>query len=274
MVECARPMVVLVFSGKGGTGKTSLATLCLKHFVDRAEVTLALDLDPDAHLHKPLGIPVRKTVGELVDRVHKEKRLELEPRKPVDTSDQEYFSSLVMQEVLVEGNSYDLLTLGKPSSEVDCYCPVFLWAQYAIARVLGSYGTTYRNIVVDCDPGTEILPRRVLDQIAERSGIDILFLVLDASLMSLDTAKAIVEEVKKRRLKVGNMLGVCNRVDDHDTRRLLRDAAADRYDISVVGNIPTDPVIHRASLANQSLLNTRSYPAYEAMKEILSSLGA
>ncbi len=47
-------LVVIVYSGKGGTGKTTLSALSLKYFMEKGEVTLALDLDPDAHLHKLL----------------------------------------------------------------------------------------------------------------------------------------------------------------------------------------------------------------------------
>ena len=44
-------MVIIAFSGKGGTGKTTLAALNVKYFAEKDQVTLAFDMDPDAHLY-------------------------------------------------------------------------------------------------------------------------------------------------------------------------------------------------------------------------------
>ena len=42
-------MVIIIFPGKGGTGKTTLTALTIKYFTEKDEVTLALDFDPDSH---------------------------------------------------------------------------------------------------------------------------------------------------------------------------------------------------------------------------------
>ena len=114
-------MTILVFSGKGGTGKTTLSALSIRCFAERGEITLALDFDPDSHLYKLLGLHATATLGQMVDRIHKEKKAEMEPKKPIDISDQEYLLSLIAQEVIVEQQGFDLLTLGKPSLDIDCY---------------------------------------------------------------------------------------------------------------------------------------------------------
>ena len=269
MVAC---MAIIAFSGKGGTGKTTLAALTVKYFTEKDEVTLAFDMDPDAHLYKLLGISLAKTIGNVVDHIHKEKKLELEPKKPVDVSDIEYFYSRVMSDVLVEGEKTDLLTLGKPSSDIDCYCPVFYWAEHAVSKILKSYKMPYAHIVIDCDPGTEIFPRKILDKIADESGIDHVFTVLDGSRMSLDTAQEIMKEISKKHSKFGKVYGICNRVDDSKSQRLIKDVAQTHYNLEVIGFIPTDQEVIRRSLVNQSMLDITDSSAFKSMREALKSL--
>lgn len=265
-------MTIIAFTGKGGTGKTTLSALAVKYFTEANQVTLALDMDPDAHLYKLLGFPMGKTIGQIVDRVHKEKQFELEPKKPPEMADVEYFYSLVMSEVLAEGKGSDLITLGKPSSDIDCYCPVFYWAEHAVSRILKSYKKPYDNIVIDCDPGTEIFPRKILDTIASECGIDYVFTVLDASRMSLDTATDIREEIRKKRLNFGRTVGICNRVDDSEIKQIVERVAKSQNDLEVVGFIPTDKEIMRRSLMNENIVDASNSSAYKSMKEALKSL--
>lgn len=265
-------MTIITFTGKGGTGKTTLSALAVKYFNEEDQVTLAFDMDPDAHLYKLLGLPIGKTIGQIVDRVHKEKHFELEPRKPPEVADVEYFYSLVMGEVLVEGRGSDLITLGKPSSDIDCYCPVFYWAEHAISRILKSYKKPYDNIVIDCDPGTEIFPRKILDTIASDCGIDCVFTVLDASRMSLDTAADIREEIRKKKLNFGRTVGICNRVDDPAIKQIVEGVAKSQYGLEVVGFIPTDKEIMVRSLMNENIVDASNSSAYQSMKEVLKSL--
>ena len=265
-------MTILVFSGKGGTGKTTLSALTIKRFVERGEITLALDFDPDSHLHKLLGARLKATLGQMVDRIHKEKKAEMEPKKPVDVSDQEYLLSLIAQEVVIEEEKFDLLTLGKPSLDIDCYCPVYLWSEYAISQLMKSYKTTYGNVVVDCDPGTEIFPRKVLDQIAASTGIDYVVTVLDGSKMSLDTAREIKEQVEKRKMNVKKTISVCNRVDDVHVQEQIREVAEATYGLEVAGFIPSDSEITKRELANQSILHLPESPAYKGTRALLNNL--
>jgi CO dehydrogenase maturation factor len=263
-------MAIIVFPGKGGVGKTSLSALTIKYFSEKGEATLALDLDPDSHLHKLLGVELRKTIGQIGDEIHKEKKLGTS--KPTDISDQEYFLTRLAEEVLVEGEDFDLITLGKPSIDISCYCPVFLWANYSISQIMKSYSVTYNNIVVDCDPGTEIFPRKVLTALSNEREIDYILIVLDSSKMSLDTAKEIVNEVKRSDVKVKEIYGVCNRVDSKELQDKIKEVAKNNYGIQVVGFIPTDPKISMSSLSSQSLIKIRDSISYKAVKDILRRL--
>ena len=47
----------IAISGKGGVGKTTLAALLAKQFVEAGYSVLAVDADPDANLASALGFP-------------------------------------------------------------------------------------------------------------------------------------------------------------------------------------------------------------------------
>jgi CO dehydrogenase nickel-insertion accessory protein CooC1 len=174
--------------------------------------------------------------------------------------------------VIVEQQGFDLFTLGKPSLDIDCYCPVYLWSEYAISQIMKSYEITYRNIVVDCDPGTEIFPRKILDQIAHNPGIDDLLMVIDGSRMSLDTAKDIQDEVTRRKMRVRNLLAVCNRVDDVSLQKEIKKTAINDYGIELIGFVPTDVAISKAGLLNQGLADIDKSLAYKAVKDFMNIL--
>lgn len=263
-------MTIIIFPGKGGVGKTSLSALTVKYLSEKGETTLAIDLDPDSHLHKLLGIELGKTIGQIADEIHKEKKTST--AKPLDISDQEYFLTRLAEEVLVEGEYFDLITLGKPSIDISCYCPVFLWANYAMSKIMKSYGITYDNIVVDCDPGTEIFPRKVLNALSAEKEIDYILIVLDGSKMSLDTAKEIINEVKRSDVKAKEVYGICNKVDGKKLQDKIKEIAKNDYGIQIIGFVPTDSKISVRSLKNQSLIDIDDSISYEAMKNILKSL--
>ena len=130
----------------------------------------------------------------------------------------------------------------------------------------------YAHIVIDCDPGTEIFPRKILDKIADESGMDYIFTVLDGSRMSLDTAHDIMEEINKKHSKFGKVCGICNRVDDSKSQQLIKEVAQTQYNLEVIGFIPTDQEIVKRSLMNQSMLNITNSSAFRSMKEALKSL--
>lgn len=58
----------LAVAGKGGTGKTTLAALLVEELRERGPV-LAVDADPNSNLGEALGIPVRRTIGQMRDEL-------------------------------------------------------------------------------------------------------------------------------------------------------------------------------------------------------------
>jgi len=99
------PLVAV--AGKGGVGKSTIAALLVRALSEGGAV-LAVDADPNSNLAQRLGVEVSGTVGQL-----REGLLSTHGQPPRDMSKQEYLR-LKLREMLVEGDGFDLLTMGRP----------------------------------------------------------------------------------------------------------------------------------------------------------------
>jgi CO dehydrogenase nickel-insertion accessory protein CooC1 len=64
----------IALAGKGGTGKTTVASLIIKNLVagNKGRV-LAVDADPNATLHEALGMELTCTLSDIVETVKEQK---------------------------------------------------------------------------------------------------------------------------------------------------------------------------------------------------------
>ena len=64
----------IAVAGKGGSGKTTVASLIIRHLVKQEnKPILAVDADPNQNLGESLGLDVKETVGLMLDRFQKSK---------------------------------------------------------------------------------------------------------------------------------------------------------------------------------------------------------
>ncbi|VVB84560.1 Anion-transporting ATPase [uncultured archaeon] len=108
-------MKVIAITGKGGTGKTAVAGMLIKHLAAGKKTLLAIDADPDSNLPDVLGVKVGKTIGDM-----REFMLQERDKMAPDTNKEALLESKVY-EVLTEMPRYDLLVLGRPEGS-GCYC--------------------------------------------------------------------------------------------------------------------------------------------------------
>jgi len=138
----------IAVTGKGGTGKTAFAALLIRaalpRLKPRKELLLAVDADPDTNLPAALGVQVRRTVGDMRERMMKER-----DSLPPDTSKERALESWVF-ETLHEGDGYDLLVMGRPEGP-GCYCYANNMLASIVQRLVGNYAVT----VIDTAAGLE-----------------------------------------------------------------------------------------------------------------------
>src|SRR5659263_599497 len=100
-------MQTIAITGKGGTGKTTFASLLVKHLSTNNKAILAVDADPNSNLDMRLGLRVQRTIGDLREDLLKESF----PAGIAKNELIEYQTRLA----LVEGDTLSLIHISEPT---------------------------------------------------------------------------------------------------------------------------------------------------------------
>jgi CO dehydrogenase maturation factor len=183
----------IALAGKGGTGKTTLAGLLIRHLVQhRLGSVLAIDADPSSNLHMVLGLPLTQSVGDI--------REEARDGVPQGMARQEWLDYAVRMAV-EESNGFDLLAMGRPEGP-GCYCA----ANHMLRTIVDGICKSYDYVVMDNEAGMEHLSRRTTRD------VDHLLLVSDASLRGLVAAEAMLALSQELDIDIRKTYLVVNRV--------------------------------------------------------------
>ncbi|MBM4237398.1 MAG: carbon monoxide dehydrogenase, partial [Euryarchaeota archaeon] len=187
--------ITIAVAGKGGVGKSTISALLVMALAERSgEVVLAVDADPNSNLGDKLGVKVGKTLGDL-----REDLLRKADEIPAGTSKQE-FVKYQIQLAMVEGSSFDLLTMGRPEGP-GCYCYI-----NNILRVfLDTLIDEYEFVIIDNEAGMEHLSRRTTRK------MDALFLVSDATKVGIETAVRLHGLAREMKIQVGRTMLIVNK---------------------------------------------------------------
>lgn len=168
----------IAITGKGGTGKTMVATMMIKELKKSFKgKLLVIDADSAMSLPYTLNIPVtKKTVSQL--------RADI--TGPGMVKDQGI--DVWMESVVMHADGLDMVVMGRPEAP-GCFCSVNDLLKYAI----GNLSEKYDLVIIDGEAGPEQLNRRVM------SSIDMLLVVSDMSARSLETACGIMDVAKRGR---------------------------------------------------------------------------
>ena len=236
----------IAISGKGGVGKTLLASLLAHTFAASGYSVLAIDADPDANLAATLGFAHPEDIvpiSEMKDLIAE--RTESQPGRPgayfklnpkVDDLPEKYWQRL---------DGIRLMVMGRiKKGGTGCYCP-----ENALLKALMSHLLLARNevIIMDMEAGIEHLGR------ATAGAVDKLIVVVEPGRRSLETARAI--NVLAKDIGLENMAVVGNKVRAPSDRDFLISSLPDR---EFLGFIPYDQAIVDADLANKSLFDASS----------------
>jgi CO dehydrogenase maturation factor len=184
----------IALAGKGGTGKTTLAALLIRHLIrHRLGNVLAIDADPSSNLHLVLGTPLTRTVGDI--------REDARDQVPEGMARQDWLSYAVRMAV-EEGDGFDLLAMGRPEGQ-GCYCA----ANHMLRAIVDGICKAYDYVVMDNEAGMEHLSRRTTRD------VDHLLLVSDASLRGLTAAEAMLTLSHELDINVRKTHLVVNRVN-------------------------------------------------------------
>lgn len=243
----------IAITGKGGTGKTVVATLLIKLLAERyRDKVLAIDADSAMSLPYTLGINVERTVSEI--------RKDLIGSQQVKKELYENPTKRIMQNILSHGDGFDLLTMGRPE-EPGCFCAVNELLRYGIDTLIDDYDIT----IIDGEAGPEQLNRRVL------RSIDILLVVSDMSARSLETAAGIIKVAQgtDSEIRVKKAGLILNRVrDDRPAQEMI-----DKIGLDVYGCLPEDKTVNEYDRIGKSLMSLPAdSPCEAAVRKMLQSI--
>ncbi|MBF0378003.1 MAG: AAA family ATPase [Desulfamplus sp.] len=228
---------IIALAGKGGVGKTTVASLVLRYF-SKKELgpVLAVDADPNSNLGETLGMDVIKTVGDIREDFMKD------PQGVPSGMDKIVYLEMLMNQVLIERKEFDLLVMGRQEGQ-GCYCMV----NNILNKFSDELEKNYKFLLVDNEAGMEHLSRRT------SGNIDMLILVSDYALRGLRAVGRIKEMIPSLKLGVSNIGLVVNRAPSELGKAFLDEA--DKIGVQILSTLPNDDTLLEFDMERKSLLD-------------------
>ncbi len=249
---------VIAITGKGGTGKTAVTAMLIRHLVKNSGKKyriLVIDADADANLADALGASVGKTIGDMREFMQQSRF-----STPPDTDKQVLFESKLF-EILLEEDGYDLLVMGKPEGS-GCYC----FVNNLLRGIMDKTTANYDLIIIDTPAGLEHFSRKTIPD------LDDLIVVTDESRRGLTTGERIRDTAKEIELKYKNLYVIVNKVTVGRKEKVLENARG--LGLKVIGTIPYDEGLAKFDLVGDPLMVLPDdSPAVQEMTQVVGKLG-
>ena len=249
----------IAISGKGGVGKTLLASLLAKIFAQSGYSVIAIDADPDANLAATLGFPDPDKItpiSEMSDLI--EERTGARPGQSAPYFKLNPKVDDIPEKFAMKMDGIRLMLMGRVKrGGAGCYCP-----ESALLQTLMSHLLLARNeiVIMDMEAGIEHLGR------GTAKAVDKLIVVIEPGRRSIETAiniKGLASEIGLENLAV-----VGNKVRNESDREFL---ISNLPDFDFLGFIPYDQAVIEADHANLSPLES-SEQVRNAVSEIYNKL--
>lgn len=245
----------IAVAGKGGSGKTSIASLIIRYLkVNGLVPILAVDADGNANLGESLGLGVEKTIGSIIAAFNEDKI-----SIPSGLTKGAYLE-FKLNETIVESKDLDLISMGRGEG-TGCYC----YPNTVLKKFIDELKGNYAYMVMDNEAGMEHLSRRTTEN------IDKLFIISDHSVKGVRTVARIIQLIRELKLVVGRQAVIINRVpqalDNHVSQEL------EQLGIEPIANIPLDEEVYKYDLEKRSLLELPdSSKAVVAVDKLMDSV--
>ena len=230
------PLIIAIV-GKGGVGKSVITTLIAKAISTSYKFKLLLiDADPThPHLSNMVKLVPERSLEKIrTEFINKTINKKTDIQTIAETIDFEVYSAIK------ESKDFSLFSIGQPEGP-GCFCP----SNALLRKVIESISSDFDVVLIDCEAGLEQINRMVI------RSVDIILIVSDISLRSIETAKSIKETAKRytNYKKIGVLI---NRVKG-DINIILDKLK--EYDLRLLASIPEDVLITKFDLEGKSLIN-------------------
>jgi CO dehydrogenase maturation factor len=228
----------IAVAGKGGSGKTTTASLIIRYLVNRGlGPVLAVDADGNANLHESLGLKLVHTVGSILADFNEEKI-----SIPSGMNKGSYLN-LRLNDAVVESSGVDLISMGRGEG-TGCYC----YPNTVLKEFIDRLKTNYKYMVMDNEAGMEHLSRRTTDYINE------LLIVSDHSVKGVRTLGRIRDLVYELKLDVKHISAIIARTPAGGLDKHIEDELG-MLNVVPVSTIPLDETIQQFDLEKRSLMD-------------------
>jgi CO dehydrogenase maturation factor len=247
--------MTIAMAGKGGTGKTSLASLIIRYLLRHDAIPiLAVDADANANLAWSLGLTVKQTIGSVLADFN-DVKMSIPPGMT-----KEAYLNFKLNSAVVESKSVDLITMGRGEG-AGCYC----FPNNVLKEFIDKLAVNYRFLVMDNEAGLEHLSRRTTENVDE------LIIVSNHSVKGVRTIGNILDLIKELKLNVKRQSIIINQAPGHLDPMIME--RLDEMGVSADAVIPMDDQIADYDLQQKPLTELPDdSPAVSAMDALMEKL--
>jgi len=245
----------IAVAGKGGTGKTSVASLVIRYLLKNgAGPVLAVDADPNANLGESLGLEAKQTVGLILNDFQGDKI-----KIPPGMTKQNYLE-YKLNEVVVESEKLDLVTMGRGEGP-ECYC----YPNLVLKNFIDNLADNYAYMVMDNEAGMEHLSRRTTQNVNE------LLIVSNHSVKGVRAVARIRDLVSDLKLVVKRQSVIINFVPTKIDPLVSEELS--RLGMKPTAIIPEDEAVYKYDLELKPLLDLPdTSKAVKAVNDLMAKL--
>jgi CO dehydrogenase maturation factor len=249
----------VAISGKGGVGKTILASLLARTFAEAGYSVLAIDADPNSNLAATLGFPHPDEITPISEMSALiEERTGAPPGKAAGFFKLNPRVDDLPEKYSLKYNGIRLMVMGRiKKGGTGCYCPENALLQALITHLLLGRDEV---VILDMEAGVEHLGR------ATARAVDKLIIVVEPGRTSVETAYRIDKLAKE--IGLHNIAIVGNKVRSQSERKFLTSSL---QGFKFLGFIPYDQAIVEADVNNRSVLDA-SQQVVAAVRDIYQAL--
>ena len=243
----------IALAGKGGTGKTTVAGMLIRHLVNTGRTpVLGVDADSNANLNEVLGLEVTDTLGNAREEMKKN----IVPRGMT----KDVFMSMKLEQAIIETKGFDLIVMGQPEGS-GCYCAANTLLTGFLEKLTGNYP----YIVMDNEAGMEHISRLTTQN------VDLLLLVSDTSRRGIQAATRINKLAMDLNIGFKESGLIINRCKEEPSDRIKQ--ILEENELKLLGTLPDDQTVYEYDFEGRPTVEIPAdNPAINAAEKIFETI--